>query len=93
MLVENRGQRHEHEFNDDNRDPKCVRFTHRQPVKRADSEVTDDKDTVAKHTKLCDTPTSSSSRHEFAPMLHDSHGVDESTETRESVTKKRSCGR
>ena len=79
---------HEHEENDDDRDPKRVRFTHKQPVKRADSEVTDDKDTDAKRAKLCDTPSFSSSSHEIAPKLHDSSGVDESAETRESVTKK-----
>ena len=35
----------------------------------------------------CDTPSSSSSSHEFAPMEHDSSGVDESAETRESNAK------
>ena len=79
---------HGHEENDDDRDPKRVRFTHKQPVKRADSEVTDDKDTDAKRAKLCDTPSFSSSSHEIAPKLHDSSGLDESAETRESVTKK-----
>ena len=81
-------KRHGHEENDDDRDPKRVRFTHKQPVKRADSEVTDDKDTDAKRAKLCDTPSVSSSSHEIAPKLHDSSSVDESAETPESVTKK-----
>ena len=81
-------KRHEHEEDDDNGDQKRVRFTHKQPVNRADPEVTDDKDTHAKRAKLCDTPSSSSSSHEFAPMQHDSSGVDESAETRESNTKK-----
>ena len=81
-------KRHRHEDDEDNRDPKRVRCTHKQPVKRADSEGTDDKDTDAKRAKLCDTPSSSFSSHEFAPMLHVSSGVDESAETREIVTKK-----
>ena len=38
--------------------------------------------------KLCNTPSTSSSSHELAPMLHDSSLVDESAETRESVIKK-----
>ena len=69
-------KRHEHEESDDNRDPKRVRFTQKQPVKRADLESTGD--TVSKRAKLCDTPSSSSSSHEIAPKL----------ETRESVLKK-----
>ena len=40
-------KRHEHEDDDDNRDPKRVRFTDKQPFKLADSEVTDDKDADA----------------------------------------------
>ena len=59
-------KRHEHEDDDDNRDQKRVQFIHKQLVKRADSEMTDDKDTDAKRAKLCDTPSSSSSSHEFA---------------------------
>ena len=82
-------KRHEHEGDDGwIRVQKRVRFTHKQPDKRADSEVKDDKDTHAKREKLCDTPSSSSSSHEFAPMLHDSSGVGESAETRESVMKR-----
>ena len=51
-------KRHEHD-DVDHRDPKRVRFTHKQPDKRADMELTDD--TVAKRAKLFDT---SSSLHE-----------------------------
>ena len=57
-------------------------------MKSVASAVTDDKETDAKRAKLCDTPSSSPSSNEFAPMLHDSSGVDESAETRESVMKK-----
>ena len=51
-------KRHEHEDNDDNRDPKRLRITHKQADKRADLELTDD--AVSKRAKLCDTPSSSS---------------------------------
>ena len=64
-------KRHEHEDNDDNRDPKRVRITHKQADKRADLELTGD--AASKRAKLCDTPSSSSpSSHEIAPkcMLH-----------------------
>ena len=79
-------KRHEHEDNDDNRDSKRVRITHRQPDKRADLELTDD--AVAKRAKLCDTPSSSPSSQEIAPKLHVSSGGVEDSETRESVMKK-----
>ena len=44
----------------DHRDSKRVRFTHKQPDKRADMELTDD--TRAKSAKLFDTSSSRSSR-------------------------------
>ena len=80
-------KRHEHEGDVEHRDSKRVRFTHKQPDKRADMEVTDD--TVAKRAKLFDpSSSSSSSSHEIAPNLHDSSGEVEDPETRESVMKK-----
>ena len=45
-------------------------------------------DAVAIRTNLSYTPSSSSSRHEVAPNLHDSFGETEDPETRESVMKK-----
>ena len=57
-------KRHEHESDDEHRDSKRVRFTHKQFDKRADMELTDD--TVAKRVKLSDTPSSSSPSHEIA---------------------------
>ena len=77
-------KRHELEDNDDNRDSKRVRITHKQPDKRADLELTDD--AVAKRAKLCDT--ASSSHHEIAPKLHASCGGIEDSETRQSIMKK-----
>ena len=62
---------------------KRVRFTHKEPDKRTNLEMTDD--TVAKRAKLFDTSPSSCSSHE-APKLHDSSGKD--PETRESVLTK-----
>ena len=60
--------RYEHEDNDDNRDPKRVRITHKQADKRADLELADDP--VSKRAQLCDTPSSSSSSsREIAPKL------------------------
>ena len=41
----------------------------------------------AQHCVILHLPVLQS--HEFAPMLHNSYGVDESAETRESVIKKR----
>ena len=79
-------KRHEHEHDVDHSDLKCVRFTHKQPDKRKDLELTDD--TVAKRAKLFDTPPSISSSHEVAPNLPDSHGGIEDPETRESGIKK-----
>ena len=69
-----------------NSDSKRVRITHKQSDKRADLELTDD--AVAKRAKLCDTPSSSPSSHEFAPNLHDSSGEVDDPETRESAMKK-----
>ena len=69
-------------------DVERVRFTHKQPDKRADMELTDD--TAAIRAKLFDTSSSpsSSSRHEIAPNLHDSSGEIGNPETRESVMRK-----
>ena len=72
-------KRHEHEDDVGHRDPKRVRFKHKQHDIRADMELTDD--TVAKRAKLFDTSSSSSSSssfssssHEVATNLHDSSG-------------------
>ena len=43
-------KRHEHEDDDDHRDTKRVRFTHKQPVNRAELETTND--TVSKRAKV-----------------------------------------
>ena len=51
-------KRHEHEDDDEHRDPKRVRVTHKQPDKHADLELTDD--AVSERAKLCDTPPSCS---------------------------------
>ena len=68
--------RHEHEDDVDHGDSKRVRFTHKQPDKRADLELT--------------ASSSSFSSHEFAPNMHDSSGGIGCLETRESaVTKSR----
>ena len=80
-------KRREHEGDDDNRDPKRVRITHKQADERADLELTDDAE--SKRAKLSDTPSSSShSSHEIAPKLHVSSGGVEDSETRECVMKK-----
>ena len=80
-------KRHEHEGDDEHRDPKRVRITHKQPDKRADLELTDD--SVSKRARLCDTPSlSSPSSHEIAPKWHVPFGGVEDSEMRESVTKK-----
>ena len=79
-------QRHEHDGDDQHRDPKRVRITHKQTDIRADLELTDD--AVSHRAKLCDTPSSSSpSSHEIAPKLHVSSGAVEVSEMRERVTK------
>ena len=83
-------KRHEHKGDDEHRDSKRVRFTHKQSDKRTDMELTED--TVAKRVKLSDTPSSSSSSHEIAPTLHDSSGEVEDLETRGSVMKKSRVG-
>ena len=49
-------KRHEHDDDVDPRDSKRVRFTHKQPDKRAGLQMTCD--TVAKRTKLFDTASS-----------------------------------
>ena len=46
-------KRHAHEDDVDPRDPKRVRFTHKQPDKRMDLEMTDG--TVAKRAKVFDS--------------------------------------
>ena len=79
-------KRHEYDVDVDPRDSKRVRFTHKQPDKRPDMDLTDD--TEAKRAILSDTPSSSSSCHEIAPNLHDSFVETEDPETRESVMKK-----
>ena len=79
-------KRHEHEDDLDHRDSKRVRFTHKQPDKRADLELT--ADTVAQRATLFGTPSSSSSSHEVAPNSHDSSGGIEDPETRESTLMK-----
>ena len=79
-------KRHEHEGDDEHRDPKRVRITHKQLDLRADLELTDD--AVSRRATLCDTPSSSSpSSHEIAPKLHVSSDGVEDSEMRESVTK------
>ena len=83
-------KRHEHGGDVEHRDSKRVRFTHKQPNKRADMELTDD--TVAKRAKLFDSPSSSSSSHEVALDLHDSTGETEDPERPESGMNKISCG-
>ena len=83
-------KRHEHESDVEHRDSKRVQFTHKQPGKRADMELTDD--TAAKRTKLFDTSSFSSSSHEIVPNLHDSSGEFGDPGTRESVTKKSRVG-
>ena len=52
-------KRHERGGGGDRRGSKRVRFTHKQPDRRADLELNDD--TAAKRAKLFDTPSSSSS--------------------------------
>ena len=78
-------QRHEHDGDDQHRDPKRVRITHKQTDIRADLELTDD--AVSHRAKLCDTPSSSSPSHEIAPKLHVSSGEVEDSEIRERGTK------
>ena len=81
-------KRHEHEHDVDHRDLKCVRFTHKQPDKRADLELTDD--SVAKRAKICLThhhPVLQATRLRNLP---DSHGGIEDSESRESGIEK-SC--
>ena len=75
-------KRHEHEGDVEHRDSKRVRYTHKQPDKRGDMELT--ADTVANRAKLFDTSSSSSSSHQFAPNLHDSSGEIGDPVTRES---------
>ena len=79
-------KRHEHEGDHEHRVSKRVRFTHKQPDKVADMELTDD--TVAKRATLSDTPSFSSSSHEIAPNLYDSSGEVEEPDTRGSVMRK-----
>ena len=81
-------KRHGQDDDADTRESKRVRFTHKQPDKRADMEMTDD--TVAKRTKLFDSPPSSSSSLEIVPNLHDSSGETGHPETRANITKKAS---
>ena len=70
----------------DHGDSKCVRFTHKQPDKRADMEL--NADTVATRAKLLDTSSSSSSSHDVAPNLYDSSGGIRDSDTGESAMKK-----
>ena len=72
-------KRHEHDDDVDRRDSKRVRFTHKQPGKLADMELTDD--TAAKRAKLFDTPSPNSASHEVAPNLLESTGETEHPET------------
>ena len=87
-------KRHEHEGEVEHRDSKRVRFTHNQPDKRAELEVTDD--TAAKRAKLSDSQSSSSSsdipQSEIAPNLHDLSGETGDLVSRENVTKKARVG-
>ena len=83
-------QRHEHDGDDQHRDPKRVRITHKQTDIRADLELTDD--AVSHRAKLCDTPSSSSpSSHEIAPKLHVSSGAVEDAEMREASRMNLEC--
>ena len=86
-------KRHEHGDDVGHRDSKRVRFTHKQPDKRPDMELTDE--TMAKGAKLFDTSSSSSSlssssssSDEVALNLHGSSGGIGDPETRESAMKK-----
>ena len=54
-------RRHDTDDAGDSRDPKRVRFSHKQPDKRADTDKTDEK--VTKHAQLADSQSSSSSSH------------------------------
>ena len=79
-------KRHGHEDDVDHRDSKRVRFTHKQPDRRAHFEMTDD--TVAKRAKLFDASSSSFSSYEIAPNLHESFAGIGDPETRECAVKK-----